>query len=67
MHDLISKFQLTSSADAHGKTNQQTDRSTLERFLIFLFFKFPCESVVFLVDAKPNYLQQEGKEFCTET
>lgn len=36
MHDWISEFQLTSSAAAHGKTNQQTQVSSREEFFFFL-------------------------------
>ena len=43
MHDLISEFQLTSSAAAHGKTHQQTQVSSREIF----GFLFPCESIIF--------------------
>lgn len=53
MHDWISEFQLTSSAAAHGKTNQQTQVSSREEF--FFFFNF-CVKALSLVEAKPSYL-----------
>lgn len=40
MHDLISEFQLTSSAAAHGKANQQTGQLRRGGFCFF-FFDFP--------------------------
>lgn len=37
MHDLISEFQLTSSAAAHGKANQQTGQLRRGGFCFFFF------------------------------
>ena len=66
MHDWISEFQLTSSAAAHGKTNQQTQVSSREEFFFFFFLISFCLHFLWWIQNQVIF-HQEGKEFCTET